>query len=107
MNSFCRQRALGIEGRHAAGTGGRNPLAVIVISDTSRGKHSVNAGVSPLRSGPLNILLLGQFELPAEKIGVRGMSDRREVPARRELFGAMRVDRALDPHAGDAGLVVL
>ena len=62
-----RQPAFGVERRHAAGAGGRDRLAVVVVGHVAGGEHAFDAGVGAERHGPLDVLLGGQLELAFEK----------------------------------------
>ena len=80
------QPALGVERGGAARSGRGDRLLVIVVGHVAGRKDALDASVGAERHGPLNIVFLGQFHLPAQEGGVGRMADRQEQAGRGQLF---------------------
>ena len=105
MNSLRREPAFGIEGGHAAGAGGGDGLAVVVVGYVAGGVHAFLAREGSHQSRVFDVALVVQFELALEKIGVGRVADRQEEAAGGQVLAAPFFI-VLDADAGDARLVV-
>ena len=85
MNSFRRQPAFGVEGRHAAGAGGGDRLAVVVVGHVAGREYAFDARVRAERLRPLDVALLGELDLALEEARVRRVADGQEHAAGRQL----------------------
>src|SRR5262245_8837261 len=100
MDALLRQPPLRIEGGLAAGPRRGDGLAVVAVRDVPRREDPPDARVGALRLRPEDVALVVELELPLQKVGVRGVTDRQEDAADTELLEAA-VDGALEPGPGD------
>ncbi len=62
------QEFFGIHGGHAAGTGGSNGLAIMMVLDITCGKHAREFGLAAVVGDQIAIFI--RFELPAKGLGI-------------------------------------
>src|SRR5665647_557556 len=79
--SVARQIVLGLEGRSAAGAGRRDRLAVLLVLDVARGKHTRDRGLGRARLRD-DVALVVQRDLTIEELRVWHVTDREEQTGR-------------------------
>src|SRR5206468_2807902 len=82
--------ALGVQGGHAAGAGGGDGLAVVVVGDVAGGEDAFDAGPGAGRLRPDDVALVVDLELAAEEGGVGGVADGQEDAAGADAGGQGR-----------------
>src|SRR6185312_11936132 len=87
MVTLLGEPAFDIDGGLAARAGGSDGLAIIGIRDITRGEDALHAGVGAERLLQDDVLLLVQFHLPAEEVGVRGVANSEEDASSSNCLG--------------------
>src|SRR5829696_1296518 len=78
LEPFGCQVPLGVEGGHAAGPGGCDRLAIVIVGDVTGGEDAPFAGEGSHQRRVLNVALLVQLQLSVQKRSVGRMADREE-----------------------------
>ena len=94
------QPAFGVEGRHAAGAGGRDRLPVVVVRHVARGKDPFHARLRAKVFLPDDVMLCVEFYLTVEKGCVGRVANREKETCCFECCLLRGIDRAHEPHAG-------
>src|SRR5690606_38592468 len=98
-DALMREPALRFERGHAAGCGGGDRLAVVVVHDIARREDAGHARSRP-PGRRLDVAVLREIELATEKRGVRRVADGDEEAAQLE-FPLLTGHRVLEPHTRD------
>ena len=94
MDALLSQPPLRVQRRLAAHPRRGDRLTVGGIRDVAGGEDALDTRVRAERRRPADVPLVRQFDLSGEEIGVRRMTDRREVTGDGQFFGLVSIDRA-------------